>query len=166
MVLTPPPPTFETSTNSSLANQILNGTQLMRELIETFNDALNGNGPILDPCGPECQDSLFSTVSVVDLLYRGQEFGALKALKYALGKVDICSDLNIGLTGHPLCRFLLGLFGPEVDLSDMPTSFSFFGASNGSKADQIWEVDNGRYRPDRMIQILKWNGMDTLPEEW
>lgn len=63
---------------NAIANNILNNFK------NNFNDAITG----VSGCGNSCEDDIFMTESVMDLLYNGFEPGTLKALKWAIDNTN------------------------------------------------------------------------------
>eukprot|EP00095_Tigriopus_kingsejongensis_P004509 maker-scaffold427_size174323-snap-gene-0.42 protein:Tk04509 transcript:maker-scaffold427_size174323-snap-gene-0.42-mRNA-1 annotation:"hypothetical protein DAPPUDRAFT_326408" len=120
---------------------------VLKDLLITFNDGVEGK---LAPDCIDCEDELFTTASVLDFTFEGVPSGSLKALKHSL---EIHATTGI-----------LGILG--LDEIPLPEEFFFFMGKNGTKNNQYFTINNGRYTRNKFLEVEKFNGETTLKEKW
>jgi len=130
-------------------------------------------------------DGLTMTDTVNNLVFKGAHSGMLLALHNVLEDANLGNlmpnlDLIVSLipdlfpNGNPLTHVNLAnwidqtLAGMGMDLLDLKHGkFGFFRGPNGSNATRSWwKINSGKYQFDLYNQIIEFNGMTRLPENW
>merc|ERR1719184_778801 len=145
-----------------------------------------------DNVPPKCFcDGLTMTDTVNNLVFKGAHSGMLLALHNVLETADLTALMpNIvpilqmllpdSLSGIiPVIQQALAeinlavwidetLAGMGMDLLDLKHGkFGFFRGPNGSNATRSWwKINSGKYQFDLYNQIIEFNGMTRLPENW
>merc|ERR1719184_116602 len=145
-----------------------------------------------DNVPPKCFcDGLTMTDTVNNLVFKGAHSGMLLALHNVLETADLTALMpNIvpilqmllpdSLSGIiPVIQQALAeinlavwidetLAGMGMDLLDLKHGkFGFFRGPNGSNATRSWwKINSGKYQFDLYNQIIGFNGMTRLPENW
>jgi len=134
-------------------------------------------------------DRLTMTDTVNNLIFKGAHSGMLLAAHNVLEHADLGALVpNFDLLGTliPQLKFIVDLISPRLkdvdlaawidqtlagmglDLLDLKHGkFGFFRGPNGSNATRSWwKINSGKYQFDLYNQIIEFNGMTRLPENW
>ena len=146
--------------------------KFLKAVLQDLDDAYEGvltDGPCANGA---CVEELFMDYSVEEFLFTGFDSGTLKALKYSLKKNEAL--LEGALPPQFILNLIETILGPLPDFGDIfdgivnviPEEFYFFLGRNGTKENQWFLINNGRYQHNNMLEIERFNGRDKLPDGW
>jgi len=173
-----------------LLNPLMDLTNCEPEKVPADVSICNGNDSWYDNVPEECFcDGLTMTDTVNNLVFKGAHSGMLLALHHVLEHADMGALVpNLDLLGTliPSLKPIIDLIsaqlndinlaawidqtlaGMGMDLLDLKHGkFGFFRGPNGANATRSWwKINSGKYQFDRYNQIVEFNGMTRLPENW